>query len=44
MTRTSWFLPLFSVMLGLTCLIAFWIGDDPESGLVSFAIMAGSAP
>ena len=41
MTRTSWFLPLFSVGLGVACLAAFWIGGDPGQGLVSLAILAG---
>lgn len=41
MTRTSWFLPLFSLGLGLACLAAFWIGGDPGQGLVSLAILGG---
>jgi hypothetical protein len=41
MTRTSWFLPLFSFGLGVACLAAFWIGDDPGSGVWSLAIMSG---
>jgi hypothetical protein len=41
MTRTSWFLPLFSLGLGAACLAAFWVGGDLESGLVSLAIMGG---
>jgi hypothetical protein len=40
MTRTSWFLPLFSVGLGAACLAAFWIGGDPHSGLFALALMA----
>jgi hypothetical protein len=39
MTRSKWFLPLFSVALGLAFLAAQWIGGDPQSGLVSLAIM-----
>jgi len=31
-TRTSWFLPLFSVALGVAVLAAFWIGDRPRGG------------
>jgi hypothetical protein len=42
-TRTKWFLPLFSIGLGLAMLIAFWIGDDPQSGLTSLGIMTGLA-
>jgi hypothetical protein len=40
-TRTRWFLPLFAVVLGLVVFLAQWIGGNPESGLVSFAIIAG---
>ncbi len=39
-TRTSWFLPLFSVALGVAVLAAFWIGDRPRDGLASLAVMA----
>jgi hypothetical protein len=35
-----WFLPAFCVLLGLGCLAAFWIGDDPTSGVISFLILA----
>jgi hypothetical protein len=41
MTRSKWFLPLFAVALGLVVFVAQWIGGDPGSGLVSFAILAG---
>lgn len=41
LTRTRWFLPLFSLALGVLCLTAFWIGDDPRSGLWALVIMAG---
>ena len=40
MTRTSWFLPLFSVALGVAMLAAFWLGDRPRDGLASLAVMA----
>lgn len=40
-TRSRWFLPLFAIALGLVVFIAQWIGGDPGSGLVSFAIVAG---
>jgi multisubunit Na+/H+ antiporter MnhB subunit len=36
-----WFLPLFSVGLGVACLAAFWVGGDPGSGLIGLAILAG---
>jgi hypothetical protein len=39
-SRSKWFLPLFSLLLGLIFLAAYWIGDDPGSGLASLAIMA----
>jgi hypothetical protein len=41
MTRTSSFLPLFSVGLGVACLAAFWARGDLESGFLSLAIMGG---
>src|SRR5262245_24379503 len=41
-TKSKWFLPLFAVALGLITFTAQWIGGDPGSGLVSFAIMAGA--
>jgi Flp pilus assembly protein protease CpaA len=41
MARSKWFVPLFAVALGLVVFIAQWIGGDPGSGLVSFAILAG---
>ena len=40
-TRSRWFLPLFAVALGVVVFVAQWIGGDPRSGLVSFAIVAG---
>jgi hypothetical protein len=39
--RSKWFLPLFAVTLGMVVFTAQWIGGDPGSGLVSFAILAG---
>jgi len=36
-----WFLPLFSLALGVACLVAFWLGGDRNSGLVSLAILGG---
>ena len=40
LTRTRWWLPLFSVFLGVLCLTAFWIGDDLGMGLFAFGLMA----
>jgi hypothetical protein len=40
-TKSRWFVPLVAVTLGLLVFVAQWIGGDPASGLVSFAIIAG---
>lgn len=40
-TRSRWFIPLFSLALGVVFFVAQWIGGDPASGLTSLAIMAG---
>jgi len=39
--KSKWFVPLFAVALGLIVFVAQWIGGDPGSGLISFAILAG---
>jgi hypothetical protein len=39
-TRSKWFLPLFSVALGAVMLAAQWIGGSAQSGLVSLGIMS----
>src|SRR5215831_2062709 len=41
-TKSKWFQPLFAVALGLLVFVAQWIGGNPRSGLVSFAILAGA--
>jgi len=41
-TRSKWFVPLFAVALGVIVFVAQWIGGDPHSGLISFAILAGA--
>ena len=41
-TKSKWFVPLFAVALGVIVFVAQWIGGDPHSGLVSFAILAGA--
>ena len=38
-TRSKWFLPLFSVGLGFVYLVAMWIGGSLSSGLYSLAVM-----
>jgi hypothetical protein len=42
LTKSKWFAPLFAGGLGAVVFIAQWIGGDPGSGLVSFAILAGA--
>ena len=37
--RRRWWMPAFSLFLGLLMLGAFWIGDDPASGFISLGIM-----
>ena len=39
--KSKWFVPGFCVVLGFVVFVAQWIGGDPRSGLVSFAILAG---
>ena len=39
-TKSKWFVPAFCVVLGVIVFVAQWIGGDPRSGLVSFAILA----
>jgi hypothetical protein len=41
MSRSKWFMPLFSVALGGVCLAAFWAGGNRDQGLVSLGIMGG---
>jgi hypothetical protein len=43
MTRTKWFLPLFSVALGLIMLAAMSIGGQVGLGFVSLGIMSAFA-
>ena len=39
-TRTRWFLPLFSVALGVAFLVAFWLGDSRGEGLFALGLMS----
>ena len=39
-TRSKWFLPLFSVALGLVILAVSWLGGQPATGAVSFGVLA----
>ena len=38
--RSRWWLPGFSLSLGLIMLAAFWIGDNPGDGLMALGVMA----
>jgi hypothetical protein len=42
-TRTSWFLPAFSLALGIVFMAAMWIGGQPWLGVSSLGIMAALA-
>ena len=39
-TRSKWFLPSFSVVLGLFILGANWLGGNPGAGAISFGVLA----
>jgi hypothetical protein len=39
-TKTRWFLPAFSLFLGLVCLVAFWLGGHPRDGVQALVLMA----
>ena len=39
-TRSKWFLPLFSVALGLVILAVSWLGGQPATGVISFSVLA----
>ena len=41
--RRRWWMPVFSLFLGIVMFVAFWIGDDITDGLISFGIMAALA-
>ena len=38
--KTKWFLPLFSLALGVLFLGALWVGGDRQGGLEALAVMA----
>ena len=42
MPRNWWFLPLFSVALGVACLTAFWLGGNPGDGLFALGVMSAA--
>ena len=39
-TRSKWFLPAFSLVLGLVMLAVSWLGGSPGQGLISLAVLA----
>jgi hypothetical protein len=39
-TRSRWFLPLFSLALGVVIFAAQWVGGDPRGGVFSLALMS----
>ena len=41
LTRSRWFLPLFSAFLGLACFTAFWAGGERGSAWFALALMSG---
>ena len=41
--KTKWFLPLFSVALGVLFCAALWVGGERSAGIESLAIMTGLA-
>jgi hypothetical protein len=39
-TRSKWFLPAFSLVLGLVMLAVSWLGGSPGQGVISLAVLA----
>ena len=39
-TRSKWFLPAFSLVLGLVMLAVSWLGGSLSEGLISLAVLA----
>ncbi len=39
MTKTKWFMPGFSLAIGLAMLTAFWVGGEPDEGVWALAVM-----
>jgi hypothetical protein len=39
-TRSKWFLPAFSLFLGLVMLAVSWLGGSPGQGVISLAVLA----
>ena len=37
--RSKWFLPSFSLVLGLVMLAVYWLGGQPGEGAISLALM-----
>ena len=43
MTRSRWFVPVFSVGMGVVALAAAWSGGQPAVGVIALAIMGAFA-
>ena len=43
LTRTRWWMPAFSLFLGLLILLAYGIGDRPLQGVLGLCVMAALA-
>jgi hypothetical protein len=41
MTRSRWFLPLFSAGMGIVTLAAAWVGGQLATGIIGLAVMTG---
>ena len=39
--RSKWFLPTFSLVIGLVMLAVSWLGGHPGQGVISLAVLAG---
>ena len=39
LTRSKWFLPSFSLVLGLVMLAVSWLGGHPGQGVISLAVL-----
>jgi hypothetical protein len=41
MTRSRWFLPLFSAGMGIVTLAAAWVGGQLATGIIGLGVMTG---
>jgi hypothetical protein len=42
-TRTKWFLPGFTAVMGVVIAVASWVGGDSEGAVIALAISLGAA-